>query len=134
MDAEAGLLVGATMLLMAASFGCGENQAQTDGEAGSRQVDLVIRTESMYPTLPIGARVLVDTRAYERRAVAVDDIVVIAAPQGALQRRCRSPDDLLGGRRLCVESRGPATASRFVLRVVARGGDAPSLPTSVRRS
>src|ERR1044071_8782941 len=83
----------------------------------------IIRAENMSPRLEINQRVEFDLAAYAEQAPEVDDIVLIHPPVGARRTRCASPRTPRTDQ-LCVKPHGGADRSvRFVMRVVAVGGD-----------
>ena len=83
----------------------------------------IIRGENMSPRLEINQRVEFDLAAYADQAPEVGDIVLIHPPVGARNTRCGSPRTPRSDQ-LCVKPHGgPDRSVRFVMRVVAVGGD-----------
>ena len=97
------------------------------GRQGKREI-FVVLSENMSPRLNINQRIEFDMDAYKTQAPRVGDIVLIHPPRGAALGRCGSPRQPVAGQ-LCVKPfGGPDPESlRFIMRVVAVGGDRISL-------
>ncbi len=112
--------LGIVGLAIVAALGCAEQQ-------GKRET-FVVMSENMSPRLNLNQRVEFDMDAYRSGDPKVGDIVLIHPPRGASLGRCGSPPQQ-GPGQLCVKPfGGPDPESlRFIMRVVAVGGDRVSL-------
>ena len=117
----AGLVIVAALGVVSAN--CGGHS----DPPGTREI-FVVMSENMSPRLKISQRVEFDMDAYKTGAPQVGDIVLIHPPRGAGLGRCGSPRQP-GPGQLCVKPfGGPDPESlRFIMRVVAVGGDRVSL-------